>query len=94
MVGGRGLGVLQDEDEPALKEVPENQGMLDQTGRSMVVVTGANACGKVSRRFSGQEAYTDETTCAECVSEADSAHPVHGADWVVRVRYVRLMRKC
>jgi len=94
MVGGMGLGVLQGEDVPVSKEVPENQGMLDQTGRSMVVVTGANACGKVSRRFPGQEAYTDEATYAERVPEADSAHPVHGADWVVGAGYVRLMRKC
>ncbi|KAH7099547.1 DNA mismatch repair protein MutS, partial [Auriculariales sp. MPI-PUGE-AT-0066] len=45
LVGGMGTGVADEMDEA--DERPEaDGGMLDQSGRSILVVTGANACGK------------------------------------------------
>jgi DNA mismatch repair protein MSH5 len=45
LVGGVGVGVHEAEQDAEQEET--SGGMLDQVGRSVLVVTGANACGKV-----------------------------------------------
>ena len=74
LVGGAGIGVAPKDDND--NEVEDEQSHIKN---SVMVCTGANACGKVVSSAIHSCAIAHPCYQSECISQADCFDPIHGS---------------